>query len=259
MSRRDQRKRDQARRRNPAARPKPRPKPSFITRLETHAVLEEIQHRAQDQAAGLLGRGEAAAEVARPVRDIALNVVQTSARSGRHACRPGCASCCHTAVAVSAPEAFAIMAYLRQHAGADDLAEVRRRVEANRALAERCSRREYLQKLVPCALLTEDGNCRVHPVRPLACAGYLSTSREACEAEFQRQPGRAAVPIDEQAMFGVLAAARGLEDACAAAGLDGESRELHAMLLRLWDDPDAEQAWARREEVFVGCRPAFGW
>lgn len=262
MSNRDRKKREQARRRPSPAPSRPQRKPSFITRLHTHAAIDDIHRQVVEASGPLLRQGDdpaAPGRAAQAARDIALKVVEHSPRSGRHACAAGCAFCCHTALSVSPPEAFAIMDYLRAHIPPGELVEVRRRAEANVALAAQLTRGEYLRKLVRCALLTDDGNCRVHPVRPLACAGYLSTSRDACEAEFNRVAGRAAVPVDEQAMFGVLAAARGLEDACDDAGLDSEGRELHHMLLRLWDDPGAGQAWRTGALRFDDCLPVQGW
>ena len=37
-------------------------------------------------------------------------------------------------------------------------------------------------------------------------------------------------------------------------GLDGNTYELHSALLRAFDTPDAEERWARGEDVFAGCR-----
>ncbi len=191
--------------------------------------------------------------LAEGTRELALRMMRQSPSWTKHACRAGCAFCCHTAVTIAGPEAFAIHDYLVTHYTAEELAEVRRRLDANAALAAGMTRDEYIAKLIPCGLLTEDGNCRAHPVRPMACAGFCSTSREACEAEFARVPGRGAVPADRFTMAAGLGASHGLKEACRRAGLDGTFYELHHALRRVFDEPDAAGRWARGEAVFAGC------
>jgi hypothetical protein len=115
------------------------------------------------------------------------------------------------------------------------------------------TRDEYIASLVRCALLTEDGNCRAHSVRPIPCAGFLSTSRAKCEAEFNRVPGREPVPTDGIAMLAGLAVSNGLMEACKRANLDGNFYELHHALRCVLDTLDAAQQWARGQDVFNGC------
>ena len=173
--------------------------------------------------------------------------------SGKHECRPGCAFCCHTAITVAAPEAFAITGYLLEHYSEDEMHLVRRRMDENAELASSMTRDEYIAKNIPCALLTEDGNCRAHPVRPLACAGFCSTSQAKCEAEFNRVPDRDPVPTDKFTMLTGLGVSFGLKDACKQADLDGDFYELHHALRRVLDTPSAAEKWARKENLFDGC------
>jgi Fe-S-cluster containining protein len=197
--------------------------------------------------------------VADATRDIALRVIGQSPDSGRHECRAGCAFCCHTAVSVVPPEAIAIREHLRRQYTARELEELQRRIASNAETASRMTRAEYVAASVRCALLTDDGNCRVHAVRPLACAGFLSTSQAACEGEFDRMPGRVEVPIDRYAMVAGLSAAYGLKEACQQAGMDGEAYELHHALQRIWDRADAAAAWSAGESLFDGCLRADEW
>ncbi len=223
-----------------------------------HAICAE----ARSTAARFLerdGRARQVTALAGATRDFALRVIQRSPHSGRHECRAGCAFCCHTGVTVAPPEAMTIMNYLREHCTAEELANVRERIESNAETASRMTHLEYTAASIRCALLTDDGNCRVHPVRPLACAGFLSMSRAACEAEFNRAPGRGKVPIDDYARLAGLSASYGLREACQQAGVDGEFYELHHALRRLWDQPDAADAWARGETPLADCLRASAW
>ncbi len=107
--------------------------------------------------------------------------------------------------------------------------------------------------LVPCALLTDGNQCSAHAVRPLACAGFLSTSRSKCEAEFNRIPNRAPIPTDDFAMAAGVAASKGLLAACQAAEVDGQFYELHHALRIVLDTVDAAGRWARKKDIFQGC------
>ncbi|HUU82884.1 MAG TPA: YkgJ family cysteine cluster protein [Phycisphaerae bacterium] len=219
-------------------------------------LLEAATAKAREDAGEFLRRDDLAARVvqlADGTRELALRVMRQSPLEGKHECRAGCGFCCHTAITVAAPEAFAMAAYLREHLSQEELAEVRRRLDENAALASSMSRQEYITRLPTCALLTADDNCRVHPVRPIACAGFLSTSRSKCEAEYNRVPGRDPVPSDKFAMLAGLAVSNGLMEACKRAKLDGEFYELNHALRRVLDTPDAADRWARGEDVFSGC------
>ena len=92
-----------------------------------------------------------------------------------------------------------------------------------------------------------------YAVRPIACAGFLSTSQAKCAAEFDRVPGREPVPTDKYAMYAGLGVSTGLLEACRRGGFDGQFYELHHALRLVLDTPDAVERWARRENVFSGC------
>lgn len=260
--RRDQRKKERQRR-PPAAKPAaPSIRGPSLSRLDALNLVQSVQDEARAVALRELNRtapADQASVMAAAVRDIALRVIRQSPQQPHHACRAGCSFCCHTAVTSSPAEAIAILQHLHAVLDADVLADVRRRVKANAALAAKQTRKQYIAANIPCALLTDDGLCRVHPVRPLTCAGFLSTSREACEAEFNRAPQRAPVPVDRQAMFGVMGTARGLRDACIQSKLDGESYELHQLLDRLWDVSAPAAAWSAGRTLSAGCLRAETW
>ena len=152
-----------------------------------------------------------------------------------------------------APEAFAIAGYLQDHLSPDQMRQVGEGLEENAGLASSMARDVYIARLIPCALRTADGHCRAHPVRPIACAGFLSTSRARCEDEFNRVPDREPLPTDRYAMLAGLSVSNGLTDACRDAGLDGNFYELHHALRRVMATPNAADRWARGENVFDGC------
>ena len=218
--------------------------------------LDSFAEQARQTVAPYLQGDDLAANVralADDVRNLALRLIERSPKCGKYDCRPGCAFCCHTSITVAPPETFAIARYLQDSCSEEDLNQVRRRIEENAESATNMTREAYIAENVPCALLTGDGNCRVHSVRPIVCAGFLSTSRAKCEAEFKHLVNRDPVPADKYTMLVGLGVSFGLKDAIRKAGLDGNFYELHHALRRVMDTPDAAERWARREDVFDGC------
>jgi hypothetical protein len=47
--------------------------------------------------------------------------------------------------------------------------------------------------------------------------------------------------------------ARGVTDGLKQSRLDGKSYELHSILQRVLETPEAAQQWTQCEEVFTGC------
>ena len=222
----------------------------------TRKILDAATERVQLIAGTILrreDRHDTATNIAQETRDVALRVIAQSPLRNQHACQAGCAFCCYTAVTVSPPEVFAIVDHLRRHSSTERLAEIRRKLDENAQKADAMPRSDYVAALVPCALLTEDNQCSVHAVRPLACAGFLSTSRSNCEAEFNRTANRAPIPTDDLAMATGVAASKGMLLACQAADVDGQFYELHHALRLVLDKPEAAEAWARKEDMFKGC------
>lgn len=224
-------------------------------RSQAKRYIDETTANVRQAVSKALRESDAAAPVqaARDALQIALKVIDRSPFRSRHACEAGCAFCCYTAVTASPPELFAIADYLRRHCSDEERADIRRRLEENAKKAAAMSRHDYIAALIPCALLSEDHCCHAHPVRPLACAGFLSTSRRKCEAEFNREPDRAPIPTDEMAMAIGVAASDGSMRACRGAGLDGKFYELNHALRLVLDDPAIMQRWSRGEDPFENC------
>lgn len=250
-SKRDRKKQQQRRRVQSRA-----SKTTLSDRVVVRKVLEKTAEQSRQRARDCIRRGDLpnrVGELADGARGLALQVIRQSPMDGKHACKAGCAFCCHTAVTVAPPEAFKIAQHLVDNYQEDEVERVRKRLTENAALASGMTRAEYIAKNIPCAMLTDDGNCRVHSVRPLACAGFLSSSKEKCEAEFKHIANREAVPTDKFAMLAGLGVSYGLKDACKEFGLDAEFYELHHAVQRALEAVNGVQRWADGEKVFDGC------
>ena len=169
------------------------------------------------------------------------------------ACAPGCAFCCYHPVDITPPEAFAIAAYLCTTLTPAAGAAAYARIAAHADRISDLSYEEHAQARIPCALLV-DGRCSVYPCRPFACRAWNSTSAARCEAIFTHgNPVTMLPPLDMRTYEAVWDVARGVTDGLKRSRLDGKSYELHSLLQRVLDTPQAAQRWTQGEEVFAGC------
>ncbi|HYD70430.1 YkgJ family cysteine cluster protein [Azospirillum sp.] len=167
------------------------------------------------------------------------------------ACRRGCAHCCVSYVAVTAPELFLIARSLkgpRRAAVAARVAEADA-VTHGRTLAERFAEPRF------CPLL-EDGACGVYAVRPSSCRSLASFDAEACARAFGANSGEG-LPGPAAGLELRSAYQASLRAALTLAGLPAAAYELNAGLNRVLQTPDAEARWLAGEDVFAGI-PAEG-
>ncbi len=213
---------------------------------------------AADAATEVLSRGRTEAHV----YELAANALELAQKGieqvlarippeARPACRAGCAFCCAIPVAVSAPEALYIAAYLQEILSAE--AQVALRTHLRARVKQRqgwtVDARHAHKRF--CIFLRDDRQCDIYPIRPLACRGYNSMSLSACEEAFTGQGDRVHMhagvrEVAAGVIYGLILASKGLK-------LEWGRYELEAAVLRALDTPDAAERWARGERVFVGC------
>ena len=180
-------------------------------------------------------------------------VVQQLPERPALACAPGCAFCCYHPVDITPPEAFAIATYLRTTRTSAGVEATYARIAAHADRISRLSYEEHARARIPCALLV-DGRCSVYACRPFACRAWNSTSAARCEAIFTHgNPVTMLPPLDMRLYEAVWDVARGVTDGLQQCRLDGKSYELHSILQRVLDTPEAAQRWVQGEEVFAGC------
>lgn len=110
----------------------------------------------------------------------------------------------------------------------------------------------HAQAKIPCALLV-DGTCSVYLRRPFACRAWNSTSAARCEEIFHGDPVTMIPPIDTCAYEAAWDVARGTAEGLRPARLDGNTYELHSILRRALETPEALQRWLQGEDIFAGC------
>lgn len=182
------------------------------------------------------------------------NLVDESPAKTDYACTKGCLWCCHQQVRITPPEAIAIAEALRESFPSDWLEQLLR------ILKQRVDRiggfndqTDYLRAKLPCAFLGADGACGIYAWRPIVCRGYHSLSREACQDKYIDVTAPAP-PIDSFAHMAANAVLHGVSAAVHAANMDWRQYEMHGVVLRALEIPDAAVRWAAGENIFAGCR-----
>ena len=101
-------------------------------------------------------------------------------QGSRIACGPGCGACCVLNVTILFPEAVAISRFIQRHFSADELQDLRIRMQELHGRTRWLDDEERLFLRAPCAFLDQQGSCMIHAVRPLLCRSVTSTDATAC-------------------------------------------------------------------------------
>ena len=228
----------------------------FVGQLLEHGLPpaggeELIAYAAQyHEALAALNSADDAASVALLVNSAhawADDRIDQSPERDRRACKAGCTFCCYLpAVLASAAEVVYLADWLRANCTPDELAAVRKRLEAR---CEQSATGSPDRKRLPCALLQDD-TCMAYDARPFKCRGWNSVRLEACEQAYGQSETTTEVPVDTFAFVMGNAVLNGLSDATQHAELDGGAYELNAALLRALDLPDATLRWRNGERLF---------
>jgi len=164
------------------------------------------------------------------------------------ACGAGCASCCNAHVGVEMAEAFVILESLRETRSDDTVADLLARTAERASAVGGLDPAARWAARVPCIFLDEEaGTCTIYEARPLACRGYNSTNRDACEAMAASGDTKDGIPADGER----LGRSRLLRQALArvteqvvGSGAAGEHFELHTAVTRAAEAGEAF-AWQR--------------
>jgi Fe-S-cluster containining protein len=209
---------------------------------EIVAVAQVI--KAKFDEAGNARRASEAAELAQSLAETSLAARPSTQQ--KIACAKGCNYCCHTFVAITAPEAFRLAEAVRsmKTAGMEpDSIRARAQPLIGVSPADRMGAK------FPCPLLVE-GGCSVYRERPLVCRQATSTNLAACIDEFEGRNLAARIPISGVHLQHASNAHMTLLGAMRAAGFPTDALELAAALEVVLAAPDAEARWLRGEDVF---------
>jgi len=164
------------------------------------------------------------------------------------ACKKGCAWCCYVKVGALPLEVIRIAEHLRQTLSPTDLDALKARIAATDSQTRGLSGIQRLALRIPCPLLTENGACSVHPVRPLACMGANSFDARRCRNNVEDREPREVVSFSPQEVI-TRATIRGIRKGLESCGLQADFVELISALRTAIENPDTADEW------LVGKRP----
>lgn len=158
---------------------------------------------------------------------------------GGLACAKGCAFCCVQTVIVTAAEAFAVAAEMRERQ--DMVAAVL--AGPRRSLGE--PRSEWRS----CHFLGEDKACTVYEARPLACHAFVSFDLQTCIDFFSGSSEKMNFTPDDRQQL-LYAGRMMLHAAHQLAGHGPQpGYELGSAVAAILETPDAEARWLEGEDV----------
>lgn len=170
------------------------------------------------------------------------------------ACRARCNFCCHLRVMVYPHEAIALFRYLQSRIAKEQADHVRARLFENAALISKVHRERRVATNMACAFLVE-GKCSAYEVRPAACAGYHSLSKEQCEQAYHNAGVSSdGIPMLKSLNHVAAAMDDGMEQALAAAGLSGIRVELQTAVAALIRNPALIERWRSGRELIKDVR-----
>lgn len=162
------------------------------------------------------------------------------------ACTKGCSYCCHTFVAITAPEAFRLAEVVRS--GRSGL--TRDEVLARSARLAGIPPQGRIGTKLPCPLLV-DGACSAYAERPLVCRQATSLDLPACLDEFEGTDENTRIPVSSPHLAHASNAHVALLAAMRAAGLPDAPIELGTALGTALSEIDGEARWLAGENIFA--------
>jgi Fe-S-cluster containining protein len=167
------------------------------------------------------------------------------------ACKAGCSYCCHYKVGARAEEVFQIVDFVRTKFSAPRLQRLQEDVARNAATMRVKTSAEQLAANLPCPLL-DNGQCSVYAVRPASCRKFHATDVAGCKQSFDEPENLA---IAHSMVPGLLhtgnAHVKGLRQAFADAGYDGNTYELNAALAAALSDGTPKRRFEKHKKAFV--------
>ncbi len=208
-------------------------------------------------ATSLMSSGRNAVEISGRMHLLAVAAERDLARFGhsaetsRVACGPGCGACCILNVAILMPEAVTITWFMQRHFSAEQLEDLRTRLQELLRLTRWLDDEERLFLRKSCAFLDEHGSCSIHTVRPLLCRAMTSTDPKLCRDAIAMVP-LAGAPSVEMDLFQkklIETVYSELAGSLEELGLDHRPRRLSSAVLMLLAEPEMITLYANGESV----------
>ncbi len=164
-------------------------------------------------------------------------------------CKAGCSYCCHSFVAVTAPEAFLLAERFSEHVRDEGAMSVDEFLKRARPLAGMGPTARYDNELLPCPFLVDD-KCSVYEVRPVVCRKTCSYSVQACIDGFNKVGG-GTVPQDTARQTFGEGCSITLTAALRSLGFPWASYEMSEAVSVILRTEDALHRWTQGEDILA--------
>ena len=232
-------------------------RPPFITGEPLRNWAAVVARRAIVSRLSGQRTGRNMSRLAVELKDEALHAMLPLAGSADHERIVPCPEYGQGTIGVTALEAFAIAADLRQKRSNSELRKIFELAATNSEKNPALPRDSTASLPIRCPLQGEDRVCCAYTARPLHCLPlHAQTVAHGITGTDNGSTGSLQVnPADEnQHESDVTQGIRtGLCDALRTAGMDSRIYELNRALAIALARPDAAERWANGEDVFMGC------
>lgn len=162
------------------------------------------------------------------------------------ACAAGCAACCTVNVATLPIEGAVAAAWLAARLPGPERQLLARSLLAFHDRVRWLEDEDRIAARETCPLLTSDGRCAIHPVRPLSCRSLSSLDAADCRRALQERVlrdggGDVRMNLLQHLLYTDAVAA--LQEALLRAGLDARCRDVSGMVGIFLADPGLEERY----------------
>ena len=219
---------------------------SYVVRTEKTATLALLQGQPTETTLlTIADRGHA-------VADEAVRFAHSrSPAAERPVCVRGCDACCYLHVVATVAEVVRIAAYVRDKLSIGEQVKIHQRIdqEIEQTRGQTAEQRRTMR--LPCPLLdTENRECKVHEVRPVACRGWNSLDLEICNFDRDNPQRNTPARVNVTQCVLVNKVTEGYREGLAALGRINQSLDLARGLKEAMENSQAGEDWMMGADVF---------
>ena len=222
---------------------------AYVVRTEKAATIALLQGQPTEET--LLSIADRAHAVADEATRFASS---RSSESDQPACARGCDACCYLHVVATVPEVLRIAVFSKSHLSISEQASICERIDQEIEFTQNQTALERRGARIPCPLLDiEKRECKVHPVRPVACRGWNSLDADICnhDREHPELDTKAKVNLGQYLLVNKIT--EGYRAALTELGKDNQSLDLARGLKAAFDNPRLGEAWLADDRSMSGA------
>jgi hypothetical protein len=182
--------------------------------------------------------------------ELTQEIVAIGPATERPTCCAGCAACCHLHVVATAPEVIALAEHVQKTFDPSARQRLDERIADHIEATRDRDGAERRGLRTACPLLEND-RCTAYAVRPIACRGWNSLDRSACDADLANPSAGITAPLNLGQFVLAGRVTEGIRAACYARGLEHRLLDLsRGLKIALADLAGTVGNWLGSGQVF---------